>query len=170
MISPTKVNASGNPARLPSGEDRRQRKSHLFTLFVVAWIVSILSFAVAQETSPDANSQTTGQVEVVTDEPPSTPLDSDASAKPKVVTEKMKKVTILLSAIIGIVIFGVGGIAVMMLWARRIRRLARDPGPVQKTVGNDFWFLKPPKPTVSDSNVLDGHRPAHSSPEEAPPE
>ena len=170
MISPTKVNASGNPARLRSGKDRRQRNSHLFTLFVFGWIASVLSVAVAQETPPDANSQTTGQVEVVTDEPPSTPPDSDASTKPKVDTEKMKKVTILMSAITGIFIFGVGGIAVMMLWARHLRRLARDPGPVQKTVGNDFWFLKPPKPAVSDSNVLDGHRPAHSSPEEAPPE
>ena len=170
MITPTQATASGNPARLTLREDRRQPNSLLFTLFVTAWIASFLRFAIAQETTPDAITQTTAQTDFVSDEPPSTPLDSDASTKPKVDTEKMKKVTILMSAITGIFIFGVGGIAVMMLWARHLRRLARDPGPVQKTVGNDFWFLKPPKPAVSDSNVLDGHRPAHSSPEEAPPE
>ena len=50
-------------------------------------------------------------------------------------------------------------IAATMMWAKRLRRLARAQGPAQKTVGNDFWFLKPPKPIASDKEIPGSHRP-----------
>ena len=82
--------------------------------------------------------------------------------------EKRKKATIGLAAVGGIAILGIGAIAITMLWARRLRRLARDLGPTQKTAGNDFWFLKPEKPIASEANVADTHRPLHPPPTGSP--
>ena len=85
-------------------------------------------------------------------------------------TEKRKKAAILVSAIAGIAILGVGGIAILMIWARHLRRLARDMGPPQRTEGNDFWFLKPPKSPVSEVNVSETHRSTEPTPNEKKPE
>jgi len=72
--------------------------------------------------------------------------------------EKKKKAMVVLAAVAGIAISGVGAIAVTMLWARRLRRLARDPGPPQKTAGNDFWFLKPPRLVITDPEADQSHQ------------
>ena len=72
--------------------------------------------------------------------------------------EKRRKASAGLAAVGAIAILGVGIIAATMMWAKRLRRLARDPGPPQKTAGNDFWFLKPPKPIVEDAGTDDGEQ------------
>lgn len=77
----------------------------------------------------------------------------DQAPVPPNEAEKRKKATAATAAIGGIAILGIGVIAWTMLWARRLRRFARDPGPAQTTLGNDFWFLKPPKTIPSDSDV-----------------
>lgn len=79
--------------------------------------------------------------------------------------EKIKAATFMLGAIVGIAIFGIGGIAATMIWATRLRRLARDMGPHQRTAGNDFWFLKPPKPNAADTDIASSHRPNHTPPD-----
>lgn len=99
-------------------------------------------------------------------DPPSV-SDPDRTAKED---EKLKKIAIMMSAVGGIVILGVGAIASLMIWARHLRRVARATGPIQRTEGNDFWFLKPPKHAVSDSNVGETHRPIHTTPDENKPE
>ena len=73
--------------------------------------------------------------------------------------EKKRKATIGLAAVGAIAILGVSVIAMTMIWARRLRRLARDSGPIQKTAGNDFWFLKPPKPNATDTEISTIRRP-----------
>ena len=76
--------------------------------------------------------------------------------------EKKRKAFAGLAALGGIAILGVGIIAATMMWATRLRRLARIDGPCQKTVGNDFWFLKPPKPIASESELSDRRRPPYT--------
>ena len=82
--------------------------------------------------------------------PPSAEITSD---------EKRRKASIALLAVGGIAILGVGVIAATMIWARRLRRLARNSGPPQRTAGNDFWFLKPPKLSASNSLTENKNRP-----------
>ena len=86
---------------------------------------------------------------------PSTPTEPVSAMD----AEKKRKATIGLAAVGAIAILGVSVIAMTMIWARRLRRLARDSGPVQKTAGNDFWFLKPPKPIASQTEISTVHRP-----------
>lgn len=76
-----------------------------------------------------------------------------------VAAEKMKKASAGIAAIAAIAILGIGAIAFTMIWARRLRRLARDPGPAQTTLGNDFWFLKPPKVITKESKIDISHVP-----------
>jgi hypothetical protein len=82
-----------------------------------------------------------------------------------VAADKIKRATAGIAAIVGIAILGIGAIAFTMIWARRVRRIARDPGPTQTTLGNDFWFLKPPKQISSVSKIDIGLPP---SPPETP--
>jgi len=82
--------------------------------------------------------------------PPSVEISSE---------EKKRKASIALLAVGGIAILGVGVIAATMIWARRLRRLARNSGPPQRTAGNDFWFLKPPKLSASNSLIEKKNRP-----------
>ena len=86
---------------------------------------------------------------------PVLPADPDSAID----VEKKRKATIGLAAVGAIAILGVSVIAMTMIWARRLRRLARDSGPVQKTAGHDFWFLKPPKPIASETEISTVHRP-----------
>jgi hypothetical protein len=85
------------------------------------------------------------------------PAGSDAEV-PMTAAERKRKAVAGLAAVGGIAILGFGVIAVTMVGARRLRRLARDMGPAQKTQGNDFWFLKPPKP-VANHEISSTHRP-----------
>ncbi len=102
--------------------------------------------------------------------PPQPTANAVPSPRAQENNEKLVKVTILFAAVSGIAIFGIGAIAVTMLWARHLRRLARDLGPPQKTAGNDFWFLKPPKPLAGESELSDQHQPPHRAPETEAPE
>ena len=88
---------------------------------------------------------------------PKLAVSSDESST--IDAEKKRKASAGLAAVGAIAILGVGIIAVTMIWARRLRRLARDSGPIQRTVGNDFWFLKPPKPIATETEISNVHRP-----------
>lgn len=92
---------------------------------------------------------------------------SDALA-PRSDTERKRRALAGLAAVGAIAILGVGIIAGTMVWARRLRRLARNMGPPQRTIGNDFWFLKPPKPVASDSELPNRHRPPHGKKQDEP--
>jgi len=125
---------------------------HRYQIFAVIRHVTLVVFSVMSFTpiitaqdplAPPAKVAKTEDANV--DETPETPKQDEA------VRKQEKRSTALFAALIavaGIAVLGVGAIAMNMLWARRLRRLARDPGPRQTTVGNDFWFLKPPKPPV----------------------
>lgn len=61
--------------------------------------------------------------------------------------EKRRKAQAALSAVAGIVVLGVAGLAAILIWGKRLRRILRNsPGP--KPLKNEFWFLKPEKPPV----------------------
>lgn len=77
-----------------------------------------------------------------------------ASPVPEVLSpeekEKRRKAQAALSAVAGIVVLGVAGLAAILIWGKRLRRILRNsPGP--KPLKNEFWFLKPEKPPVRPS-------------------
>ena len=79
-------------------------------------------------------------------------------------TEKQIRAYSGLAALAGIVIAGLALVALTILWAGRLRRQLRRPLPECDAPGRDFWFLKPPKPTVTQSSLPDAHQPPHVSP------
>jgi hypothetical protein len=82
-------------------------------------------------------------------------------------TEKQIKAYSGLAALVGIVIAGLSLVALIILWAGRLRRQIRRPLPESGLPARDFWFLKPPKPTVTDSNLPDSHQPHHQPPDQS---
>jgi len=86
-------------------------------------------------------------------------------------TEKQIKAFSGLMALAGIVIAGLALIALIVLWAGRLRRQLRRPLPETDAGSRDFWFLKPPKPPVSSSSLPDWHhQPSHDQPPTERPE
>lgn len=152
--------------RLRCGYDR---KTTHFIILLMLWFGILSSSVFADE--PNVIQPPVAESEVRDQNPDATePSPIPDPVRVAEDNEKRKKVAIMMSAIGGIVILGIGAIAVLMIWARHLRRVARDRGPLQRTEGNDFWFLKPPKPTVSDSNIGETHRPIHTTPDENKPE
>jgi hypothetical protein len=89
---------------------------------------------------------------------PPTPTPADATAAPvdpvplgetPLEREKRRKALAGLAAVAGIAIVGIGLVAVIILWGGRLRRINREPLPDAKP-RNEFWFLQPPKPPVSE--------------------
>ncbi len=60
--------------------------------------------------------------------------------------EKQRRAMAGLLALCGIVIGGLVFLIMVMAWGARLRRLARRELPAQKTLQNELWFLRPPKP------------------------
>lgn len=83
-------------------------------------------------------------------------------------TEKQIKAYSGLMALVGILVAGLSLAALTILWAGRLRRQLRKPLPECEPVGRDFWFLKPPKPTVTQSQLPDWHLPPHQEPPPPP--
>jgi hypothetical protein len=69
-------------------------------------------------------------------------------------SERRKRASAAFAALGAISIIGLCVIAWIMVWGQRLRRLIRGEAPVQRTLGDDFWFLKPPKPTASESEFF----------------
>jgi hypothetical protein len=116
------------------------------------WMVLVaLAAFPAAVLAQDEDDQPPRSMHLLTD--PENVEAQDAPPAPAKATEKQKKASAAMAAVGGIAILGIGVIAWTMIWARRLRRFARDPGPAQTTLGNDFWFLKPPKSAVSDSEA-----------------
>ncbi len=140
------------------------RRWPIIVLLEVLLLLGLSRLGTAQDDQPLPSTVTTsrdeGQKSVENDAEP----DSERPLSPQRAAEKRKKATIALAAIGGIAILGVGAMAATMLWARRLRRLARDPGPPQKTAGNDFWFLKPPKQDIVPSDNANDSQPPDSPP------
>ena len=86
------------------------------------------------------------------------------AANPNRPTERQIKAYSGLAALAGIVITGLSLAAFIILWAGRLRRQIRRPLPDSEAPVRDFWFLKPPKPTVTDSKLPDSHQPPHDNP------
>lgn len=95
--------------------------------------------------------------------------DSHHVAHPRP-TEKQIKAYLGLAALGGIVIVGIALAALVILWAGRLRRQLRRPLPEAGHPDRDFWFLKPPKPTVTTSALPDAHLPPHVPPPGEPPQ
>jgi hypothetical protein len=91
--------------------------------------------------------------------------DSATAVGPKRPSEKQIKAYSGLAALAGIVICGLALAALTILWAGRLRRQIRRPLPNGVRSERDFWFLKPPKPTVTESSLPDAHQPLHESPD-----
>lgn len=83
--------------------------------------------------------------------------------KPKHPSEKQIKAYSGLAALAGIVICGLALGALTILWAGRLRRQLRRPLPNGDHSERDFWFLKPPKPTVTQSSLPEAHQPPDTS-------
>ncbi len=99
------------------------------------------------------------------DEPPGAATQSDEATPPPDnpirPTEKQIKAYSGLAALVGIVIAGLSLAAFIILWAGRLRRQIRRSLPGTEAPVRDFWFLKPPKPLVTDSKLPDSHQPPH---------
>lgn len=125
--------------------------------FAVVFLMTVVLQAQDQEQPQVAPAQATSSPTVDLENPVETP-DSEAATT----EEKKRKASIALLAVGGIAIVGVGIIAATMIWARRLRRLARNNGPPQRTTGNDFWFLRPRKYSTSESPIKTQSPPSSS--------
>ena len=74
-----------------------------------------------------------------------------------------------LAALAGIVIIGVALGALTILWGGRLRRQLRKSDPDCATVDRSFWFLKPPKPSITRSSLPELNRPLNDPQSPAPP-
>jgi hypothetical protein len=63
--------------------------------------------------------------------------------------ERQQRAMAGLAAVAGIAIVGVALGTLIILWAGRLRRITREPLPSSR-LQNEFWFLRPPKPPVSE--------------------
>lgn len=63
--------------------------------------------------------------------------------------ERQQRAMAGLAAVAGIAIIGIALGTLIILWAGRLRRITREPLPSSQ-LQNEFWFLKPPKPPVSE--------------------
>jgi hypothetical protein len=81
-------------------------------------------------------------------EPVAAAPDEVASVVPQEVphdeAERRRTALIGLSAVAGIAILGIGLVAVIVIWAGRLRRINRKPLP-EASLKDELWFLKPPK-------------------------
>ncbi|MEK6258513.1 MAG: hypothetical protein AABP62_07815 [Planctomycetota bacterium] len=84
--------------------------------------------------------------------------------------EKKKKAYIGLAALAGIVIVGVSLGALTILWAGRLRRQLRKSDPKYAATERSFWFLKPPKPSITRSSLPELNRPLDYPPSPPPSE
>jgi hypothetical protein len=138
-------------------------------LLIVALSVFGVSAACAQDDatpSPDRPAMTSQEHrEASVAIEPSVAATDESTADPSRTAERRKKALAGLAALCGIAITGIAAIAATIVWARRLRRLARDPGPAQTTAGNDFWFLKPPKQAVAKDRPDERQPPLDSSAE-----
>ena len=116
---------------------------------------------------------------VCADEPPPLHDAVPASATPSVdespvkltpeQLEKKQKAYIGLAALVGIVIVGVSLGALTILWGSRLRRQLRRSDPECAAMDRSFWFLKPPKPSVTRSSLPELNRPIDDPPPHVPP-
>ena len=117
---------------------------------------------------------------IVADEPPAADKSApSASATPSVEEspakltpeqlEKKKKAYIGLVALAGIVIVGVALGALTIMWAGRLRRQLRKSDPACAAMDRSFWFLRPPKPSITRSSLPELNRPIDDPPSHASP-
>jgi len=78
--------------------------------------------------------------------------------------EKRQKAYIGLLALTGIVIIGLALLALVLLWGGRLRRQLRKSDPEIVTLDRSFWFLKPPKPSITKSSLPELNRPFDALP------
>jgi len=134
-----------------------------FVLLMVCWSVVIATNPVVAD-EPSANPVTSAVKDENSRNQPASASDVQTAATPHRLSERQRKAYIALFALVGIVIAGLALLALTMLWARRLRRQLRQPIPQCELPVRDFWFLKPSKPTVSESSLPDSHLPPHEPP------
>lgn len=82
--------------------------------------------------------------------------------------EKKQKLYIGLAALAGIVIVGVSLGALTLVWGSRLRRQLRKSDPAIVAVDRSFWFLKPPRPSITKSSLPELQRPLDDEPPHSP--
>jgi hypothetical protein len=100
-----------------------------------------------------------------TEEPEVAPRVTDVNR-----LEKQKKAYSGLAALAGIIITGIALAALIILWAGRLRRQIRRPLTGGGEPSRDFWFLKPPKPIVTETSLPTSHLPGHDTSPDTPPD
>lgn len=152
--------------------DRARRlapRSLLWTRPLIVGVLVLTSFALL---SPDERIWQ-GMVPVhAADDPQAETSEPNAESPPipsKRMTERQLKAYSGLFALVGILIAGLAMAALIVLWAGRLRRQIRRPLPECGAPVRDFWFLKPPKPSVTETSLPDSHLPLHEQPPDHPP-
>lgn len=95
----------------------------------------------------------------VTEAVSAAPTPAEADAKKAIEKEKRTRAYAGLMALVGIVVTGLAVVAVVMLWARRLRRINRM-APTRTVVKDELWFLQPSRP----GNQLPNRNPPRESP------
>lgn len=108
---------------------------------IVLSVFALLVASAANDDAPAENNPPVGHAA----EPAKPAAETDDE------TEKHQRALIGLMALCGILIGGLGFLAVVMIWGARLRRMARRELPPQKTLQNELWFLKPPKASGQES-------------------
>lgn len=103
-----------------------------------------------------------GFAAIATEEPPppaakesAVPQEAPAPIDDPLERDKRRRALAGLAAVAGIAIVGVALVTLTILWARRLRRINRHPLP-PTCVKNEYWFLQPPKPPVSEKGPDEG--------------
>lgn len=128
---------------------RRFPHALFLAAFMMTWATTLMTTSVLAG----------DEVQQVSDENEKNPLP-----QPNRLTEKQIKAYAGLAALAGIIIVGIALAGLIVLWAGRLRRQIRRPLPDASLPDRDFWFLKPPKPTVTSSKLPDSHQPPHDTP------
>lgn len=141
--------------------DQRERRRGWLTLVLLLGIG--LAWGEAVRGQPSAEVPASGPAaapETAFEPAPPIPADETTSAPPadeaadrlsRLEQQARRREALAgVAALVGIVLVGLALIVWIMAWAARLRRWNRPP---QATTAwkQEFWFLKPPKPPVSDS-------------------
>ena len=130
----------------------------------IALVCGLIAF---QSASLDADEPPTSREAVPASSSP--PVDQSPLKLTPEQIEKKRRAAMLMVAITGTAIAGLSLVALAMLWAGRLRRQLRQPDTKETSTDRSFWFLKPPKPSITRSSLPELNRPLDAPPPPASP-
>ena len=125
-------------------------------------VMALQSICLRADEPPAAN-------ETVSSQSATPPVEESSVKLTPEQLEKKKKAYLGLAALAGIVIVGVALGALTILWGGRLRRQLRKSDPEIAAMDRSFWFLKPPKPSITGSSLPELQRPLDAPPHTPPP-